>query len=120
MSVSSGLMAPDRGSYNSAGDDAGTDDNDPETSSQQFTIEAPDRQSTDRPYTRQDLGCSANSLLAGQPTTEGSHFTWRSVVVGLFIGIIICFSNTYFGLQTGWVSGLVRITDTAATAESRC
>ncbi|MCJ1313733.1 hypothetical protein MMC25_007413 [Agyrium rufum] len=37
---------------------------------------------------------------------EGQNFTVRGVVVGLFIGIIICFSNTYFGLQTGWVSGM--------------
>lgn len=26
--------------------------------------------------------------------------------MGTAIGIIICFSNTYFGLQTGWVSGM--------------
>lgn len=34
------------------------------------------------------------------------HFTVRSLVVGLAIGILICFSNTYFGLQTGWISGM--------------
>ena len=35
-----------------------------------------------------------------------TNFTTRGVLVGLGIGIIICFSNTYFGLQTGWVSGM--------------
>ena len=35
-----------------------------------------------------------------------TNFTIRGVLVGLGIGIIICFSNTYFGLQTGWVSGM--------------
>ena len=35
-----------------------------------------------------------------------TNFTVRGVLVGLVIGIIICFSNTYFGLQTGWVSGM--------------
>ena len=35
-----------------------------------------------------------------------THFTVRGVVTGLVIGIIVCFSNTYFGLQTGWVSGM--------------
>ena len=34
------------------------------------------------------------------------HFTLRSLFVGLAIGVLICFSNTYFGLQTGWISGM--------------
>ena len=34
------------------------------------------------------------------------NFTLRSVLVGLVIGVVICFSNTYFGLQTGWISGM--------------
>ena len=37
---------------------------------------------------------------------EPQNFTFRGVVVGLVIGLIICFSNMYFGLQTGWVSGM--------------
>ncbi|KAI9808983.1 MAG: hypothetical protein M1827_007105 [Pycnora praestabilis] len=37
---------------------------------------------------------------------EGQNFTVRGVLVGLVIGVIICFSNMYFGLQTGWVSGM--------------
>ncbi|KAI0850221.1 OPT superfamily oligopeptide transporter [Daldinia vernicosa] len=35
---------------------------------------------------------------------EGRHFTLRGVAVGLLVGLIICFSNMYFGLQTGWIS----------------
>ncbi len=35
---------------------------------------------------------------------EGRHFTLRGVAVGLLIGLVICFSNMYFGLQTGWIS----------------
>lgn len=42
---------------------------------------------------------------AGHDDQDG-HFTLRGVLVGLAIGIIICFSNTYFGLQTGWISGM--------------
>lgn len=34
------------------------------------------------------------------------NFTFRGVLVGLIIGVIINFSNMYFGLQTGWVSGM--------------
>ncbi|KAI1278565.1 OPT oligopeptide transporter protein-domain-containing protein [Xylaria sp. FL0933] len=35
---------------------------------------------------------------------EGRHFTFRGIVVGLLVGLVIVFSNMYFGLQTGWVS----------------
>ncbi|KAL1842982.1 hypothetical protein VTJ49DRAFT_3459 [Mycothermus thermophilus] len=38
------------------------------------------------------------------PIIHGSSFTLRGVLVGLAVGTIICFSNMYFGLQTGWVS----------------
>ncbi|RGP58389.1 oligopeptide transporter [Fusarium longipes] len=34
----------------------------------------------------------------------GRSFTLRGVLAGLAVGTIICFSNMYFGLQTGWVS----------------
>ena len=32
------------------------------------------------------------------------QLTCRSIIIGLFLGAILCFSNTYFGLQTGWVT----------------
>lgn len=35
---------------------------------------------------------------------EDTMFTFRGVVVGLVVGSVVCFSNMYFGLQTGWVS----------------
>lgn len=35
---------------------------------------------------------------------EGRHFTLRGVAAGLLVGLVICFSNMYFGLQTGWIS----------------
>ncbi|KAI0156396.1 OPT superfamily oligopeptide transporter [Xylariaceae sp. FL1272] len=35
---------------------------------------------------------------------EGRHFTIRGVAAGLLVGLVICFSNMYFGLQTGWIS----------------
>ncbi|WWC73114.1 uncharacterized protein I206_107080 [Kwoniella pini CBS 10737] len=31
-------------------------------------------------------------------------FTFRAVAVGLGVGVILCMTNIYFGLQTGWVS----------------
>lgn len=38
------------------------------------------------------------------PIIQGHSLTARGVLVGLAVGTIICFSNMYFGLQTGWVS----------------
>jgi OPT family oligopeptide transporter len=37
---------------------------------------------------------------------QPQNFTLRSLLLGLAIGVVICFSNTYFGLQTGWVSSM--------------
>lgn len=47
----------------------------------------------------------ARDFLA-EHADEGQNFTLRGVLVGLAIGVIICFSNMYFGLQTGWISGM--------------
>jgi hypothetical protein len=35
-----------------------------------------------------------------EPVIEGD-FTLRAVVVGLAVGCVLCFTNIYFGLQTG-------------------
>ena len=35
-----------------------------------------------------------------------THFTFRAVVAGLIIGVLLCFCNVYFGLQTGWGDGM--------------
>ncbi|RKF78634.1 putative oligopeptide transporter [Golovinomyces cichoracearum] len=35
---------------------------------------------------------------------EQQNFTLRGVLVGLVVGTIVCFSNMYFGLQSGWIS----------------
>ncbi|SPQ27394.1 29d9ac1f-5d09-49b4-bae1-6de121315d04 [Thermothielavioides terrestris] len=63
-----------------------------------------------------DTADSSSPLLAPLPTTTttprpprprkipGQSFTARGVLVGLAVGLVICFSNMYFGLQTGWVS----------------
>lgn len=40
------------------------------------------------------------------PVQSAQSFTPRSLLVGLAIGTLITFSNTYFGLQTGWISSM--------------
>ncbi|KAF5526623.1 putative oligopeptide transporter [Colletotrichum aenigma] len=49
-------------------------------------------------------GNSGGDSSKQSPTIQGRSFTIRGVVVGLLVGLVICFSNMYFGLQTGWVS----------------
>ncbi|KAG0246516.1 hypothetical protein BGX31_001387 [Mortierella sp. GBA43] len=38
------------------------------------------------------------------PHQDLPQFTWRAVGVGIGIGALLCFTNMYFGLQTGWIS----------------
>lgn len=46
-----------------------------------------------------------DSLRAEMPTLHRpQHITTRAVLVGIAIGTVIAFANTYFGLQTGWIS----------------
>lgn len=49
---------------------------------------------------------AASGPIVAKPGTEveGRSFTFRGVAAGLLVGLVICFSNMYFGLQTGWVS----------------
>eukprot|EP01133_Synstelium_polycarpum_P015631 gene15631-18571_t len=45
--------------------------------------------------------------IAIAPKTDDSllsQFTLRSVIAGIVVGGFMCFSNMYFGLQTGWVT----------------
>ncbi|KAF7597542.1 hypothetical protein BBP40_000020 [Aspergillus hancockii] len=52
----------------------------------------------------EDAEFPPTSALERLPTTSPQSFTSRSLLVGLIIGALITFSNTYFGLQTGWIS----------------
>lgn len=99
-------MAPDRGStiYQAI------DSDDHGESQDETTAGAPVDLSTSHEATpaTQSSRCrrgEARNFLAEQ-AEQDTNFTLRGVVVGLAIGVIICFSNTYFGLQTGWVSGM--------------
>lgn len=40
------------------------------------------------------------ALYGEEPVVQGD-FTWRAVLVGLGVGVILCMTNIYFGLQTG-------------------
>jgi OPT family oligopeptide transporter len=77
-------MAPDRGSTSLDNERAGSHEDD-----------SPSNRSTS----------DARKYLA-QRAAQPQNFTLRGVLVGLAIGVVICFSNMYFGLQTGWVSGM--------------
>ena len=49
---------------------------------------------------------TAAAQILAERASDPRNFTFRGVAVGLVIGVVICFSNMYFGLQTGWVSGM--------------
>ena len=88
-------MAPDRGPPSPSSE---VEEGDHELHSQPGELHEVSR-------VRSDLACYA-SPGANDSALDGTNFTFRGVLVGCLIGIIICFSNTYFGLQTGWVSGM--------------
>lgn len=37
-------------------------------------------------------------------SVRAHQFSLRAVLVGLLVGSLMCLSNMYFGLQTGWVT----------------
>ena len=45
------------------------------------------------------MSCRFNSGREDEP-----QLTFRAVGTGLLVGSLLCCSNTYFGLQTGWVT----------------
>ncbi|KAJ5576899.1 hypothetical protein N7535_003825 [Penicillium sp. DV-2018c] len=61
-----------------------------------------ERPSTEQPPT--DILHDDSAVIDRAPATSPQSFTPRSLLVGLIIGALITFSNTYFGLQTGWIS----------------
>lgn len=94
-------MAPDRGSTTLQRNSSDSEDHE---LSESTTFDA----IPSNPVTKQlsDLGLYSTKSNHDQSEVDKTNFTFRGVAVGLFIGVIICFSNTYFGLQTGWVSGM--------------
>lgn len=97
-------MAPDRGSPSSLAANINAGE---EQESIQEPPDAEDANSNGRSEisTLLEHRQEVQNFLA-QHAQQGQNFTARGVLVGLLIGVIICFSNTYFGLQTGWVSGM--------------
>lgn len=49
---------------------------------------------------------SKQAAFLASRAAQPQNFTLRAILVGTAIGTIICLSNTYFGLQTGWISGM--------------
>ncbi|KAK4696736.1 hypothetical protein P7C71_g1242, partial [Lecanoromycetidae sp. Uapishka_2] len=92
-------MAPDRGSRDEDEEDEGGNR---ERIGEHHSDHESDNEGPDASLLQRD---DAQAFLAEQ-AEQGQNFTFRGVAVGLAIGVIICFSNMYFGLQTGWVSGM--------------
>ena len=99
---SSRSMAPDRGSLQAEDRSQGDDDQEDYDLMDDSASNVSDNDAPDTSLLQRD---DAQKFLAEQ-AEQGQNFTVRGVLVGLAIGVIICFSNMYFGLQTGWVSGM--------------
>ncbi|OCF41916.1 oligopeptide transporter 8 [Kwoniella heveanensis CBS 569] len=50
-----------------------------------------------------DDSFDSDAMMQEDELIEGD-FTFRAVLVGLLVGLVLCMTNIYFGLQTGWVS----------------
>lgn len=70
---------------------------------QQPLMSSPDVVSDDDAESQNLIGrqhrLSSTQYFLAEHADEGQNFTIRGVLVGLGVGLIICFSNTYFGLQ---------------------
>ena len=95
-------MAPDRGSTPTKS--LALDDED-DREEEEIIADDSDQEADDDPEASLLRRDEAQKFLAEQ-AEQGQNFTLRSTLIGLAIGVIICFSNMYFGLQTGWVSGM--------------
>lgn len=60
---------------------------------------------TSRATTQEPIGQEPDSDFLKRRSHQ-PQFTLRALLLGLLIGVLIAFSNTYFGLQTGWISGM--------------
>ncbi|KAF1950877.1 OPT superfamily oligopeptide transporter [Byssothecium circinans] len=83
-------MAPDRGSSSRGGE----------------RTDGEDVHDEDAPLSQNTTRRSGRKKYLAERSSQPQNFTLRGVLVGLAIGVVICFSNMYFGLQTGWVSGM--------------
>ncbi|EXJ82950.1 hypothetical protein A1O3_06767 [Capronia epimyces CBS 606.96] len=96
-------MAPDRGPHSCSASTSDIEDHELSAPSSSNVLAQTSQQGI--APTRSDRACYASPPAVGSALDE-TNFTLRGIAVGTAIGVIICFSNTYFGLQTGWVSGM--------------
>ncbi|KAL1860626.1 OPT superfamily [Diaporthe australafricana] len=98
-------MAPDRGHDRSGYDRLGTSEDAAAEADALSPRHSPDGDDALHDGD-QDCPAPASTLRTAKPglDVEGRSFTLRAIAAGLLVGLVICFSNMYFGLQTGWVS----------------
>jgi uncharacterized oligopeptide transporter (OPT) family protein len=64
-----------------------------------------DDNETSRAISQEPIGQEPDPTFLAK-RSEQPQFTLRALSLGLAIGVLIAFSNTYFGLQTGWISSM--------------
>lgn len=78
------------------------DDDQPEIGDEALPRPSSSRDGDHEAITKRQAAERIMAARAADPT----NFTFRGIIVGLLIGVLINFSNIYFGLQTGWISGM--------------
>ncbi|KUI55318.1 hypothetical protein VP1G_02657 [Cytospora mali] len=99
-------MAPDRGDDGAGYDRLGTDEGHPSEGATPSSQQRAHESDLSQGGQGDEHSVPSSSLVVAKPglDVEGRSFTVRGVAAGLLVGLVICFSNMYFGLQTGWVS----------------
>lgn len=97
-------MAPDRGHDRAGYDRLGSSEDDGQGDA--FSSRQPPNEGDALRDDNQDHSPPSPTPRAAKPglDVQGRSFTLRAIAAGLLVGLVICFSNMYFGLQTGWVS----------------
>lgn len=96
-------MAPDRGTNGSSSSYKPYHDTEgPDIGDEALPRQRSRRSQDYNAITKREAAERIMAARAADPT----NFTFRGILVGLIIGVFINFSNIYFGLQTGWISGM--------------
>ena len=62
-------------------------------------VQSQDAEGQDGATIRAERRRSETARFIAEHANEGQNFTLRGILLGLGVGLIICFSNMYFGLQ---------------------
>lgn len=75
-----------------------------ESPNSQASFDPCERELTNSTSQAYDWSITLSKSDSDSPAAAPPQLTCRAVLVGILVGTLLCFTNTYFGLQTGWVT----------------